>query len=396
MPRPFRLAGIVAGLVLVAFGIGAIVIGISGRHEVSTDVKREQIVGTPDMKPSLIAVAVKEAGLQNVEIPTCDVAGKAITNGSEAKCFAGYMRIHALEATGGKTYAQMPQYATADGKGTNVPAEAAKDPKSGPAAEQPRSPGLDQRDRAEARHSTPRSLPRSVGLFAIVMGLALLLSGIGFIVLAAGLLGPEGLRRRREGVPPPDTPSRPRSEAAGGLVDRRVDGPRRYRSCRAPIIAMSARAISSWRGSSGARSARPTLIVCRRHRVLEPGLPAPVPRRRPQDRPVVDHRQPRGRHPDPHPRPARQEPRHRDPRRRHRGDQPAPSPTTRSLRQRPGLSLRPAAHPASRHRTARRGGAATRAGRRLAGVVGEDRCHHAAGRGVVGVSEQVPDLVDHR
>jgi hypothetical protein len=34
------------------------------------------------------------------------------------------------------------------------------------------------------------------------MGLALLLSGIGFIVLAAGLLGPEGLRRHREGVPP--------------------------------------------------------------------------------------------------------------------------------------------------------------------------------------------------
>ena len=43
----------------------------------------------------------------------------------------------------------------------------------------------------------------SVGLFAIIMGIALLLSGIGFIVLAAGLLGPEGLRRRREGVPPP-------------------------------------------------------------------------------------------------------------------------------------------------------------------------------------------------
>ena len=38
---PFRLAGIIAGLVLVAFGIGAIVIGVSGRHEVSTDVKRD-------------------------------------------------------------------------------------------------------------------------------------------------------------------------------------------------------------------------------------------------------------------------------------------------------------------------------------------------------------------
>jgi hypothetical protein len=39
-------------------------------------------------------------------------------------------------------------------------------------------------------------------MFAIVMGIALLLSGVGFIVLAAGLLGPEGLRRRDTGTPP--------------------------------------------------------------------------------------------------------------------------------------------------------------------------------------------------
>jgi hypothetical protein len=195
MPRPFRLAGIIAGLVLVAFGIGAIVIGSSGRHEVSTDVKREQIVGTPDMKPSLIAVAAKEAGLKNVALPTCDVAGKAITNGSEAKCFASYMRIHALEATGGKTYAQMPQYATADGKGTDVAAQAIKDPKTG----QPQSNAARQVWISETALTTALNtsfFASSVGLFAIVMGLALLLSGLGFIVLAAGLLGPEGLRRR--------------------------------------------------------------------------------------------------------------------------------------------------------------------------------------------------------
>jgi hypothetical protein len=201
MPRPFRLAGIIAGLVLVAFGIGAIVIGASGRHEVSADIKREQIVGTPDMKPSLTAVAIKEAGLKDVAVPTCDVAGKAITNGSQAKCFAGYMRIHALEATGGKTYAQMPQYATADGKGTSVAAQAVKDPKTG----QPQSNAARQVWISETALATALNtsfFASSVGLFAIIMGIALLLSGVGFIVLAAGLLGPEGLRRRHEGVPP--------------------------------------------------------------------------------------------------------------------------------------------------------------------------------------------------
>jgi hypothetical protein len=202
MPRPFRLAGIIAGLVLVAFGIGAIVIGVAGRHEVNTDVKREQIVGTPDMKPALIAVAVKDAGLTNVTIPSCDVAGKAITNGSDAKCFASYMRIHALEATGGKTYAQMPQFATADGKGTDVAAQAAKDPKTGgPQSNPARQVWVSETALSTALNTS--FFASRVGMFAIVMGIALLLSGIGFIVLAAGLLGPEGLRRRRTGTPPP-------------------------------------------------------------------------------------------------------------------------------------------------------------------------------------------------
>ena len=37
------------------------------------------------------------------------------------------MRIHALEATGGKVYSQMPRYATANGAGTNEAALALKD-----------------------------------------------------------------------------------------------------------------------------------------------------------------------------------------------------------------------------------------------------------------------------
>jgi hypothetical protein len=40
--------GIAASLVLIAFGIGAIVIGATGRDTVRSDLAREQIVGTPD------------------------------------------------------------------------------------------------------------------------------------------------------------------------------------------------------------------------------------------------------------------------------------------------------------------------------------------------------------
>ena len=42
----------------------------------------------------------------------------------------------------------------------------------------------------------------SVGLFAIVMGAALLLTGIGFLVLATGLVGRTVTRRREASVAP--------------------------------------------------------------------------------------------------------------------------------------------------------------------------------------------------
>jgi len=195
MSRSLRLAGITAGLVLIAFGVGAILVGLAGRDEVSATITREQIVGSPDMTPALIAVGVKEAGL-NVELPTCDVAGKAITTGDDAKCFAAYMRIHALEATGGKTYAQMAQYASADGKGTSDKAKALMDPKTGgPQSNPARQIWISETALGTALNTS--YFAASVGTFAIVMGAALLLTGTGFVVLASGLIGPGGLRRRR-------------------------------------------------------------------------------------------------------------------------------------------------------------------------------------------------------
>jgi hypothetical protein len=206
MTRPFRSAGIIAALVLVAFGVGAIVIGLNGRSEVSATIKQEQIVGSPDMKPDLIAIAAKEAGL-NVALPTCDVAGKAITNGGDAKCFASYMRIHALEATGGQTYAQMPQYATADGKGTSDKAKAAIDPKSGgPQSNPARQIWISETALGTALNTS--FFAASVGMFAIVMGVALVLTGGGFLVLALGLVGRTALRRRPSTTSPaPITPA---------------------------------------------------------------------------------------------------------------------------------------------------------------------------------------------
>jgi hypothetical protein len=98
--RVFSLGGIVASLILIAVGVGAIIIGTVGRSDVTQQIEQEEITGSPDMSPDGIRPGIEEANL-DVEVPTCDVADERIDSGSEAKCFAEYLRIHALEGTGG-------------------------------------------------------------------------------------------------------------------------------------------------------------------------------------------------------------------------------------------------------------------------------------------------------
>ena len=66
-----------------------------------------------------------------MDAPDCDVAEEPITTGSEARCFAQYMRIHALESSGGITYAEMGRFVSSDDPGdpagTNDEAAAVKD-----------------------------------------------------------------------------------------------------------------------------------------------------------------------------------------------------------------------------------------------------------------------------
>src|SRR4051794_653625 len=183
MRKTFEVGGFVAAAILIAFGIGAIVMGFNGRSTVHSTLKQEQIVGTPDMTPKAIAAEATHAGLKGVSLPTQSVAGQAVDNGTRARVFAQYMRIHALEATGGLTYAQMPRYATADGKGTNTPAAAQKSPKGQPLDNPARTVWINETALGTALNAS--YMADRIGLFGIVVGIALLLSGLGFAILAA-------------------------------------------------------------------------------------------------------------------------------------------------------------------------------------------------------------------
>ncbi|HEY8776272.1 MAG TPA: hypothetical protein VIM33_07300 [Gaiellaceae bacterium] len=194
--KVLEIGGFAAGAILIAFGVVAIIMGFSGRSTVADSLKLEKIVGSADMTPALIAKEAKDAGLTNVDLPTVAVAGKAINSGPRARAFASYMRIHALEATGGYTYAQMgrftakpdaPKAQLAVGGGTDNPQYALIDA----ASKQPVANGVRNVWVTETALSTALNtsyMADRLGLFGIVVGVALLLSGIGFIVLAFAAL----------------------------------------------------------------------------------------------------------------------------------------------------------------------------------------------------------------
>jgi|SRR5215217_2100788 len=184
--KVFNYGGIAAAVILIAFGIGALVIGMNGRDDVRTSISKESIVGTSDMTPTAIAAEAKKAGLKNVDIPSMSVAGQKIDTGSEAKAFAQYMRIHALESTGGQVYAEMGRYLDSQGKATNDEAAAAKDPKTGKPVENG-ARNLWVTETALSTALNTSYFAENVANFAIVMGVALLLTGIGFLVLTLGL-----------------------------------------------------------------------------------------------------------------------------------------------------------------------------------------------------------------
>jgi hypothetical protein len=157
------------------------------------------------MTPAAIEAAGAEAGLENVSYPTCTVAGEPVDTGNEARCFAQYMNIHALEATGGFTYSQMgiytakpgtPKSQREPGGGTSNAQYAQTDPKTGQPV-QNASRNLWVTETALSTALNVSYMATQLSLFSLVVGIALLLAGVGFIVLAAG-----GAFKRGEPVKP--------------------------------------------------------------------------------------------------------------------------------------------------------------------------------------------------
>ena len=190
--RYWEIGGFLAGAVLIVFGAVAIFMGVSGYNTVHDELNQQYIVGSEDMTPSAIKTAAQEAGLPaSISLPTCSVAGETIDNGTKARCFAQYMRIHTLESTGGLTYSQMGRFQSAakpdDPAGTSDTNAAAKDANGQPVANGARNIWVTETALTTALNTS--YMAERLAVFGIVVGIALLLSGIGFVILALAVFG---------------------------------------------------------------------------------------------------------------------------------------------------------------------------------------------------------------
>ena len=163
----YTYAGIAASVVLIAFGIGSLYTGIDGRARSATTwrASRSSARPTPRSRTS------------------------SWTSGSEAEAFAAVIRKHTLESTGGQTYAEMDRFLDANGKPTSDEAAAAKDPKTGEPVENG-ARNLWVTSTALSTALNTAYFAERVATFAIVMGIAMLLTGVGFLVLTSASCGP--------------------------------------------------------------------------------------------------------------------------------------------------------------------------------------------------------------
>jgi hypothetical protein len=173
-----RIGGYLSGGLLTLFGIAVIALGIWAFGFTRDSIEQEGIVFGPASDPAVAEHAEKWAG-------------QPVETGSQALAFAEIMREHTLQATGGLTYAQMGQYQSAadpgDPKGTNDEGAAAKDENG-----QPISNGARDIWVTETALTTALNvgyMAEMLALFSILVGIALLLTGIGLIILAFAVFG---------------------------------------------------------------------------------------------------------------------------------------------------------------------------------------------------------------
>lgn len=183
----WEIGGFLAGAVLILFGAVAIFMGVDGYTTVRDSIEQEGIVfGTAD-DPAVAEHAEQWAGEQ-------------VKTGDQARAFALIIREHALESSDGLTYAQMGRFVSAenpdDPAGTSDEEAALKDEEGQPVSNSSRNTWVTATALSTALNTS--YMAERLAIFGMVVGVALLLTGVGLVILAFAVFGrePEAAEQR--------------------------------------------------------------------------------------------------------------------------------------------------------------------------------------------------------
>jgi hypothetical protein len=174
MKKLFPIILVVVGLTFLAGGVYTTLRGFDAREQVREQLLAQNITTPPD-----------------AEIPNAQVEDAAT-----AHAMANIIGVHASEATGGETYAEMGRFLTPDGGATSDEAEALKDEAGNPVANPLRNVAFQASTLQTSLHTAHMAfnvadLVIGIGLLIAVLGVA-----IGGIGIALGALAIPSLARR--------------------------------------------------------------------------------------------------------------------------------------------------------------------------------------------------------
>ncbi|HEX9121884.1 MAG TPA: hypothetical protein VF984_00760 [Actinomycetota bacterium] len=165
MRKAFPIVLVIVGLVFIGAGAYTTMQGFNAKGQV-----REQLVAQHITTP------------EDAEIPNALVDDVAT-----AHAMANIIGVHALEATGGKTYAEMGRFLAADGGDTSDEAAALKDSEGNPVPNPLRDVAFQASSLQSMLHTSHMAFNVAdlvIGIGALIMVLGIAVGGIG-VALAA-------------------------------------------------------------------------------------------------------------------------------------------------------------------------------------------------------------------
>src|SRR3990170_1145956 len=174
MKKIFPILLVVVGLAFLAGGIYATARGLDAKEQVRSELLAQNITTTED------------AAIPNARVD----------DAATADAMADIIGVHALEATGGRTYAEMGRFLTPDGGDTSDEEAALKDENGNPVANPLRNVAF----QASALQTSLHTSHMAFNVADLVIGLGVLIAALGLAVggigVALGGLAIPALARR--------------------------------------------------------------------------------------------------------------------------------------------------------------------------------------------------------